>query len=122
MFTSCVRRIGQCDFWVVAERMVPPLFHPCAPRENPGVEQGVVPRRIDVMETVARIHDLEAIVWRGDVLFPTVEQNVRIWGTPLGHLEMVRVQLASLSVEHVQLLGDGPAKTPLQCHVASCTP
>ena len=35
----CLRRVfagwGQCDFGVFAERLVPPLFHPCAPREKP---------------------------------------------------------------------------------------
>ena len=34
-------RSGQCDPWGFAERDVPPLFHPCPPRANPRLEQGM---------------------------------------------------------------------------------
>ena len=78
-------------------------------------KEGVVPHGIDVMEAVARIHDPKATVWRGDVSLPTVEQGVRILGTPLGHPEYVRAQLASLSVVHDQLLQKVPTIPDLQC-------
>ena len=67
------------------------------------------------MQAVARIHDPEAIVWRGDVSLPTVDQGVRLLGTPLGHPDFVRAQLASWSTVHDQLMQQVPTIPDLQC-------
>ena len=55
-------------------------------------------------EAVARVHDPEAMACRGDVSLPTADHGVRILGTPLGHRDFVRSQLAFFSEAHDQLL------------------
>ena len=43
-----------------------------------------MPFGIEVMEAVARMTDPEAIVWRGEAALHSVDQGVRILGTPWG--------------------------------------
>ena len=75
----------------------------------------MVPSGIEVMEAVARITDPEAIVWRGDTALQSENKGVRILGTPLGHRDFVRAQLASLSATHDQLIEKVPTLPDLQC-------
>ena len=81
--------------------------------------EGLAPRGIDVMQAVARIHDPDAIVWRGDVSLPTVDQGVQLLGTPLGHPDFVRAQLASLSTVHDRLLQQVPTIPDLRCELSA---
>ena len=56
----------------------------------------VAPMGIEVLQAVARVHDPDAIVWRGDSTLRGVDQGVRILGTPLGHPDFVRSQLCAV--------------------------
>ena len=96
----CSQGSCQCNQWDSAERVVPPLIHP-RPPEKPRFGTG---RRL--------LHDPEAIVWRGDVSLPTVDQGVWLFGTLLGHPDFVRAQLASL---YDQLLQQVPTIPDLLC-------
>ena len=96
------------------------LFHPSSIRVHHGKTQvwnreSLASNGIDVMQAVARIHDPEAIVWRDNVSPPTVDQGVRLLGTPLRHFYLVGAQLASLSKMHDQLLQQEPTTFDLQC-------
>ena len=66
-------------------------------------------------QAVARVHDPDAIVWRGDSTLRGVDQGVRILGTPLGHPDFVRSQLSALSESHDQLLEKVLTIQDLQC-------
>ena len=76
---------------------------------------GVVPAGIEVLQAVARVNDPDAIVWRGDPALHSEAQGVRILGTPLGHPEFVRSQLAGLSETHDQLMEKVLSVQDLQC-------
>ena len=89
------------------------LFHHSPIRVHHGKTQvwnkeGLAPCGMDVMQAVARIKDPEAIVCGEVVSLPTVDQGVRLLGTPLGHPDFVRAQSASLSTVHDQLLQQVP--------------
>ena len=45
---------------------------------------GIRPLACDVLERIARIQHPSAVVWRGSDI-PTVDQGIRVLGTPLGH-------------------------------------
>ena len=48
--------------------------------------------------------DEDAVVWMGDLDLPNVAQGIRLLGTPLGHPDFVRDQLAKLTTSHRVLL------------------
>ena len=60
-------------------------------------------------------------VWRGDPALHSEEQGVRILGTPLGHPEFVRSQLAGLSETHDQLMEKVLSVQNLTTHSGSST-
>ena len=66
---------------------------------------GNTPVGCAALTATARVADLSAIVWRGDLHLPLQEKGVKIFGTPLGHPRYVSSQLAALTAKHEQLVG-----------------
>ena len=125
--SSLLARIQQDDVYVVC---APPpvnaiygilqheLFTHSSIRVHHGKTQvwnrgSVAPMGIEVLQAVARVHDPDAIVWRGDSTLRGVDQGVRILGTPLGHPDFVRSQLSAQS--HDQLLEKVLTIQDIQC-------
>ena len=74
----------------------------------------VEPQNIQALQQAAPPFDPEAVVWRGDVNFPTAEQGVVTLGTPLGHPAVVQHHLQSKIGSHRLLLERIPAVPDLQ--------
>ena len=75
---------------------------------------GERPEACDELERVARLNDLEAIVWRGSGI-PLDQQGIKVLGAPIGHPEFVRRQLETVSQEHPTLLSRIPLEQDTQC-------
>ena len=74
---------------------------------------GVRSPACDQLERLAQVSDPEARVWKGSDI-PTVEQGVRILGTPLGHLDYVHTFLQNVLDEHAVLLSRIPLVEDVQ--------
>ena len=74
---------------------------------------GVRPPTCDQLERLAQVSDPEARVWKGSDI-PTVEQGVRILGTPLGHPDYVHTFLQNVLDEHAVLLSRIPLVEDVQ--------
>ena len=55
------------------------------------------------------------MVWKGDVILPTENKGVTIWGTQLGHRDFVEASLQAKSKKHDTLLDMLVAVPDLQC-------
>ena len=64
---------------------------------------GVRPEVCDVLERIAQADDPSAVVWRGSQV-PSIQQGVKILGTPLGHPDFVSARLERTTAKHVTLL------------------
>ena len=76
---------------------------------------GIRPLACDVLEGIARIQHPSAVVWRGSDI-PTVDQGIRVFGTPLGHPDHVARHLHRVQQEQQILLDRIPS---LLLHCAS---
>ena len=66
------------------------------------------------LEQVARLSDLEAIVWRGSGIHVD-RQGIKVLGAPIRHPEFVKRQLEIVSQEHQTLLSRIPHVQNTQC-------
>ena len=56
------------------------------------------------LSAVARMHDPQAVVWRGDQGLPTAQQGLKVLGAPVGHPDFIRSFLSQKGLEHDHLL------------------
>ena len=76
---------------------------------------GVAPAGSVALTAAAQVHDPDAIVWRRDAELNTEDQGLIILGTPLGHEDFVRSNLAKKSGKHDQLIQKILNVPDLQC-------
>ena len=74
---------------------------------------GIRPLACDVLERIARIQHPSAVVWRGSDI-PTVDQGIRVLGTPLGHSDYVARHLQRVEQEQQTLLDRIPSVSDVQ--------
>ena len=56
------------------------------------------------LSAVARMHDPQAVVWRGDQGLPTAQQGLKVLGGTSGHPDFIRSFLSQKGLEHDHLL------------------
>ena len=74
---------------------------------------GSQPRGCDILQRIAVQSDPDAVVWRGSDV-PTVQQGIKILGTPLGHHDYVQNQLERVADEHQRFMDMLPSVPNLQ--------
>ena len=74
---------------------------------------GIKPLACDVLERIARIQHPSAVVWRGSDI-PTVDQGIKVLGTPLGHPDYVTRHLQRVEQEQQTLLDRIPSVFDVQ--------
>ena len=67
-------------------------------------QAGVKPVGCDALTIDARRNDPDAVVWKGDHTSPSDQQGLIVLGTPLGSVEFVQRELATISAKHQSLL------------------
>ena len=72
------------------------------------------PAGCDELTAAARLVKEEARVWTGDQGIPTVEQGMRVLGSPIGHPDFVQSFLRRKAMEHSTLLERIPVVPDLQ--------
>ena len=55
------------------------------------------------LSAAARMHDPQAVVWRGDQGLPTAQQGLKVLGAPVGHPDFIRSFLSQKRLEHDHL-------------------
>ena len=95
-----------------ASRTVCARMHQGA-KTNVWNQAGVRPVACNAMERIARTNNPEAVVWMGSTI-PTVEQGIKVLGTPIGHQDFVAAQLESVRREHEVLLNRIPSINDVQ--------
>ena len=74
---------------------------------------GIRPFACDVLERIARVQHLQAVVWRGSDI-PTADQGIKVLGTPLGHPDYVTRHLQRVEQEQQVLLDRIPSISDVQ--------
>ena len=64
---------------------------------------GSQPRGCDILQRIAIQSDPDAVVWRGSDV-PTVQQGIKILGTPLGHNDYAQNHLDRVADEHQRFI------------------
>ena len=65
---------------------------------------GIEPTGVASLSAAARMHDPQAVVWRGDQGLPTAQQGLKVLGAPVGHPDFIRSFLSQKGLEHDHLL------------------
>ena len=65
---------------------------------------GIEPTGAAGLSAVARIHNPQAVVWRGDQGLPTAQQGLKVLGAPVGHPDYIQSFLTQKGLEHDHLL------------------
>ena len=74
---------------------------------------GSQPRGCDILQRIAIQSDPDAVVWRGSDV-PTVQQGIKILGTPFGHHDYMQNQLERVVDEHQRFMDMLPSVPNLQ--------
>ena len=72
---------------------------------------GILPSGVEELQQLASSVNENAIVWRGDPLWQTSAQGVKILGTPIGHEAFVKAQLMARRADHDVLLVTHPCRS-----------